>query len=318
MNLVAARSLARNAILILGSPRSGTSWLAKIIDSHPNVLYRHEPDEVCAFRRDLPIIDQLAYWIAENRVRVATKAPFFRKSWLPGPLSPLHNAIAKTLNACDRVLGDSLCPPMPDFGAAGKPETRVALKLVAWDGTEAARVLPDTRSLLILRHPCGQIASSLRGTEENVFKTPPPPDELRAIMGFARSRGMSFQEYDQQSEAAKIAWIWVYFNETIIEMMASLPNIKLVIYEQLCEAPETVSRDLFKFVGLDWSDQTSDFIHRSTNQDQAGYYTVSRNSLQAAERWRTTMRPADQAAVKAVVALSSLKAYWPDLHTHTS
>src|ERR1700760_3806926 len=33
-------------ILILGAPRSGTSWLAKIIDSHPDVLYRHEPDTV--------------------------------------------------------------------------------------------------------------------------------------------------------------------------------------------------------------------------------------------------------------------------------
>ena len=31
-------------ILILGAPRSGTTWLAKIIDSHPDVLYRHEPD----------------------------------------------------------------------------------------------------------------------------------------------------------------------------------------------------------------------------------------------------------------------------------
>ena len=31
-------------ILILGAPRSGTTWLAEIIDSHPDVLYRHEPD----------------------------------------------------------------------------------------------------------------------------------------------------------------------------------------------------------------------------------------------------------------------------------
>ena len=32
-------------ILVVGAPRSGTTWLAKIIDSHPDVLYRHEPDE---------------------------------------------------------------------------------------------------------------------------------------------------------------------------------------------------------------------------------------------------------------------------------
>src|SRR3984885_3831463 len=37
---------ADRVILILGAPRSGTSWLAKIFDSHPDVLYRHEPDTV--------------------------------------------------------------------------------------------------------------------------------------------------------------------------------------------------------------------------------------------------------------------------------
>jgi hypothetical protein len=28
-------------ILTLGAPRSGTTWLAEIIDSHPDVVYRH-------------------------------------------------------------------------------------------------------------------------------------------------------------------------------------------------------------------------------------------------------------------------------------
>src|SRR6185369_10661099 len=35
-----------NLVLLLGAPRSGTTWLAKILDSHPNVVYRHEPDTV--------------------------------------------------------------------------------------------------------------------------------------------------------------------------------------------------------------------------------------------------------------------------------
>ena len=31
-------------ILLFGAPRSGTSWLGRILDSHPDTLMRHEPD----------------------------------------------------------------------------------------------------------------------------------------------------------------------------------------------------------------------------------------------------------------------------------
>ena len=29
-------------VMVLGAPRSGTSWVGKIFDSHPDVLYRRE------------------------------------------------------------------------------------------------------------------------------------------------------------------------------------------------------------------------------------------------------------------------------------
>ncbi len=37
---------SRPMVLIAGMPRSGTTWLGKIFDSHPRTLYRHEPDSV--------------------------------------------------------------------------------------------------------------------------------------------------------------------------------------------------------------------------------------------------------------------------------
>ena len=33
---------SNRVILMLGAPRSGTSWLAKIFDSHPDVRWRKE------------------------------------------------------------------------------------------------------------------------------------------------------------------------------------------------------------------------------------------------------------------------------------
>lgn len=31
-------------VLLFGMPRSGTTWVGKILDSHPGTVYRHEPD----------------------------------------------------------------------------------------------------------------------------------------------------------------------------------------------------------------------------------------------------------------------------------
>ena len=82
---VAPDALA-SLILVVGAPRSGTTWLAKIIDSHPDVLYRHEPDETLPGSASLTgttLQGLLADWVADRGARSASKRPFFPKSWQP-------------------------------------------------------------------------------------------------------------------------------------------------------------------------------------------------------------------------------------------
>ena len=45
-----ARETFNSIILILGAQRSGTTWLAKIIDSHPDVLYQLREEALAAMR----------------------------------------------------------------------------------------------------------------------------------------------------------------------------------------------------------------------------------------------------------------------------
>ncbi len=119
-----------------------------------------------------------------------------------------------------------------------------------------------------------------------------------------------------QPEAARYTWSWRAFNEPAYAALAVQPNVQVVLYEALCAEPEALGRRILTFAGLGWNPQSADFLARSSaHQGSAGYYAVFRNAVAAAEKWRTTMSPADQAAVRGVVAGSPLARLWPDLMT---
>jgi Sulfotransferase family len=311
-------------ILILGAPRSGTTWLAKIIDSHPDVLYRHEPDEtvpspVEVTEQALPGL--LERWAADRSPRTVTKLPFFRKSW-QGPFGrSLHTLWAGASGLSSRLPSPfNLLATLPIPELASRSPPRIAIKSVRWvaGAPVFARAVPAGRTIFILRHPCGQVASVMRGNRQNRFDlrtagTDMPFDEEHAV-AYAAAHGVDEPSFQALPDAAKYAWSWRAFNEPAYDALAARSNVHVVLYEALCADPETLSRRLLEFVGLDWNRQTAAFVARSTtHQGDAGYYAIFQNAVAAAERWRTTMQLGDQDAVRAVLAPSPLARFWPDL-----
>jgi hypothetical protein len=313
-----------STILILGCQRSGTTWLAKIIDSHPDVLYRHEPDESqpapsSVDAAALPAL--LTRWIADRAPRTVSIKPFFHKSWQPGWSRPVRAALAtaikgvRRLPAPGRALGEL---PIPDFGAA--PAPRVAIKSIKWaaDAAILAHTMPASRTIFILRHPCGQVASVMRGNRQRRFDlktegTDMPFDEAAALP-FAAAHGVDGPTFQALPDAAKYAWSWRAFNEPAYAALAPQPNVHVVLYEALCARPDALVRRILAFANLDWNPQTEAFVARSAaHGGKAGYYDVFRNAVAAAEAWRTSMSQADQQAVRSVIATSPLVRFWPDL-----
>ena len=313
--------LASSAILVLGCPRSGTTWLAKIIDSHPDILYRHEPDEVRLPRAEAEPFDQINEWIAQRSLRTAAKRPAFRKSWRPAPVELARNAISVTLAAIHRLpVGARYLRglSLPDLIPAGKRAgVRAAIKLVNWDGSAAARTMPGCRCCLIIRHPCGQIASVKAGLTSGQFRfsgSGSAPADLASTALFAAGHGVGATAFAELPDAAKFAWSWRAFNESAVAGLSDLPNARVVIYEDLCQRTEDVAKDLFQFAGLAWSSQTAEFINQSTQQKgAAGYYDVYRSTPAVPDQWRSKLSQVDQDAVQSVVRQSPLAHHWPDL-----
>jgi Sulfotransferase family len=323
MNAVTPDALA-SVILVVGGPRSGTTWLAKIIDSHPDVLYCHEPDETLpgpASPSGAALPKLLANWAADHSARTVTKRPFFPKSWQPNWARTLRTLFAGAVSAASRLpaplaaLGRIRIPDL-----MRRPAPRVAIKSVRWAEGAAilARTLPASRTIFILRHPCGQVASVMRGNRQRRFDlktegTDMPFDEA-AVLAFAASHGIDDPTFQALPDAAKYAWGWRAFNEPAYAALAAQPNVHVVLYEALCARPEALARRILAFAGLDWNQQTEDFVASSTmHQGKAGYCAVFRDAIAAAEAWRKTMPAADQQAVRSVVAASPLARFWPDL-----
>ena len=259
----------------------------------------------------------MALWIRQRDPRTAGKRPFFAKSWQTAPERLSRTGLVYAAAAARRIGLPAW--NIPDLGLIGRARLVIkSVRLSAGIG-DFARAYPDGRALLILRHPCGQVASVMRGTRDGRFDlaeagTDMPFDEAGAI-AFAARHGMDEPTFQRQPDAAKYAWSWRAFCETACAGIAGLANARVVVYEDLCAAPMDEARAILAFAGLARDRQTETFLARSSRHDgPAGYYAVVRNSIAAAERWRTEMPREDQAAVRAVVRASPLRRYWADLN----
>ncbi len=171
--------LPQNIVFILGAPRSGTTWLAAIFDSHKDILYRHEPDialrgrsipypcartAIARFRGDARnYLLRLAGLCLRNTVR---RPLLFRKRYRSAvgyrdPPRPVLPVVADRARLAD--------PPMRSKSRTVSAEARaprLLIKSVSACGRAGlyAKALPEARFILIVRNPFGQVASMLRGT----------------------------------------------------------------------------------------------------------------------------------------------------------
>jgi hypothetical protein len=302
-------------IYIFSSPRSGSTWLGKIFDSHPDVLYLHEP-EIADRGTDL-----LPYWslgeptqgdiegarnylarmLSARSPRATGTRPFFPKHYRSGMAEKCHRALIYTAKGLERLhcLGLANRFYIPDLADRGKPDT-IVIKSVSALGRAAALIKASGSSLrpiLLIRHPCAYVSSMLRGSALGVMATGPT---LGRLLDTATSRrlGASDEMLGNVAEAEKLAWSWVLSNGEAYS--AIQPKGIILIYENLVYDSMATITALFNQVGLGWTNQTEAFLHRSV-ASEGGYYSVFRDGSKAANRWRAELDQRTADHVKAIV-----------------
>jgi hypothetical protein len=325
-------------LLLFGTPRSGTTWLGKIFDSHPLTLYKHEPDRSrfgVPFAAHADLAEQwreqvLAFVAKLNSINTAhtsARLPVFKKKY--------RSHFAQTMHRLS-VLGSGALSnlgwqwPVWQFTDIHRPDVRVV-----WKSTDSLarlgailRVLENCRAVRIIRHPCGYVASVLRGEKLHRFVASVTTSEDYGIMqklldaGGSHTYGLTIDHMRRFHRVERMAWIWVLLNEKAERDTADDPRCMSVRYEDVCRAPIDQARFLFSFCGLDWDSQTVDFIQASTGSSEAGrreittdarrYYSIFHDPRQAAEKWRSEMKVEDIERVYKVLRQTDLIRLYPE------
>lgn len=309
-------------ILIVGLPRSGTTWIGKIFDSHPQTVYLHEPDSAVPLD-EVPLIansieaatdvPQLQAAVARTlrvrATRVAGSLPRFHKAYRSALTDWLHRQLAIAAKIRSRLIGECSIPDL--ILGSPHPPPRLVWKSIESVGRVGlfAQLLPELRVIHILRHPCGWIASQTRGHTEGRFATARDDwwrFDLLESTAPAQRRGLTAASFNEMSALERDAWSWVLWNENGAEPGESLGNVMTIRYEDICSEPIEQSKRMFDFAGLDWHAQTESFIGRSMSTHQDSYYSVFRDPLIAANRWRKDFPPAKVSVVESIMRQSHL------------
>lgn len=304
-------------IFIVSSARSGSTWLGKTFDAHPNVIYRHEPDR-SAGELSIPyfpnredwdgISAQAAQWVERlgslTTSSVSGSMPQFRKTYRPIALHWARLALVLGAKGLDRA-GWSHAR-IPDWIAPNHfPVTVIkSVDSVGRIGLIAA-IERAFKVVHLVRHPCGYVGSQLRGAELGLLNPNPYVSSMADLPG-AQRRGMTLDYLREQPLERQLALAWALKNDHGLEQAQGMDNVRVAVYDQLVRDPDRYVSDLFDWCGLDWAAECAQFLRSSTrsSSDTNRYYGVNRDPIIAANRWREELSSDQQASIIEAVSFS--------------
>lgn len=317
-------------ILVFGMPRSGTTWIGKLFDSHPDTLYRHEPDSVR--RLSLPLFPErenasqyrheLEQFVASlprlRSPKVVGKQPLFPKIYQTTAALHAYGVSVALAKVASRIQRNFPCLYRPTGEHCRR--ARIVWKSIESPGRLGACIeaLPEARAIHLMRHPCGYVASIVRGEAAHRFAgLKPSADDLWLLQMLldtpaARARGLNMDELKQLTPEERLAWRWVLTQEKILADVARCGRVLTVRYEDVCAEPLVMTQRMFDFTGLDWQTQTERFVRASTEMTNADYYSVFKSSQASANRWRSELEPEVIERILRVLRNSSLASFYPE------
>jgi hypothetical protein len=281
-------------IFVTGAPRSGTSFVGRILSWPINVDLIFEPTDPLVgmpgiHRRYIYLrscetqaeYDRLLARIFTYDItyRSPSVAPgdnwvtSFRKRII-GPRGAVHLWLAK-LN------------PFHDRAVIKDPDGCLL--------TEYLHARYRVRPVICVRHPTAFVASYLH--HRFAWDLPDLVSQPALLEDYFDGEASVF-DVDPSDRVGGAAVLWWALNRVLLEQSSRHPDWIVVVHEELCEAPVATFRRLFDQLGLPWSSRVERAIRRRTGahnkaearswqdhfRDSAALFELRRNMLTPAER----------------------------------
>lgn len=248
-------------LAIHSPPRSGSTWLGAIFDSHPSVIYKHQPLFSYTFK------DYLGFESTQEDIKT-----FFHEL-----ASTQDDFLDRTKQKEEGVF--------PQFEKTSTEA--VVYKEVRYHHLLAYLLAtdPQLRVIGLLRNPVGTIHSWLSIPKE----FDPSWDSLKQWEYAPKRNQGRPEEYFGYQKWKEVAWMFQYLSQAYPDRFVS------ITYEALNDAPKDIAQALFSFGGLEWNMQTEDFLSQSTStasEATYGVYRKKKKSYRHADRLQPEIKQA--------------------------
>ena len=305
--------------LIIGYPRSGTTWFANTLNSHPSVIYRHEPIGRLNDKLDKELYHALKhnYGLTEecrekliqfliNPHVECDRPPFFVKDHLTLPPTLRYLLWLATHNFPKFTLLNQYC---------STPSINENTVLLIKE-TSANPFLPSIIEGLrpkfmyfIIRHPCGVVASHLKGYKLGVMKPPSVEVKLRWYKWHSQFDYFTESSIDEATvlktnDVEFTVLRWRVYHQMLMELHnKNKEKSQILIYEELQRNFLDLIPSIFSKSGLDHCQMTKEFLSSNTNKNDSflksfllkdsgnDFYSVFRHSGFKTDAWKKELTP---------------------------
>ncbi len=273
----------RGAVLVSGMPRSGNTWVARLLATAPGTaLTGREPMNPRG--RQYALARTLPGWVSldtltPRQTRALRSAYRGTNPWVYSRYG--RRQWAAVLPGTRNILKD--------------PFAMLSLPAVA-RVTRAAAVL-------VYRHPGAALASYRR------MGWAPDLDELSPVVRAHNAAHPDDHPVDEQprpgevSEPEAMGHFWNALYGMALNDAERVPGLLIVSHTELAAGGEPAAQALFDALGLQWSDQSAAELQLETGAvDSSELHNFHRRPSEVAESWRAQLAPGELEVIEMVTA----------------